>query len=183
MIRIAWGITGCGDRIQQIASLMMDMKKKYDNKVDIYSSKSGQMVLEWYKLWNTLKNEFSEIQVEANANAPFLAGKLQTGYYKIFLVAPATANTVAKIAYGIADTLITNAVSQATKARIPAYIYPSDSKKGKVETILPGGKPLKLNIRDVDVENVNRLRTMESITVLDDLEDIERIIRDAVENK
>jgi archaeoflavoprotein AfpA len=183
LVRIAWGITGCGDRIEQITSMMMDLKRKYNFKVDVYVSKSGQMVLRWYKLLDRLKNEFSEIQIEANANAPFLVGKLQTGYYNIFLVAPATANTVAKIAYGIADTLITNAASQATKAMIPVYIYPSDSRKGDVETTLPNGKCIKLRIRDVDVENVNRLRRMESITIIDCLEDIERIVKDLMNNE
>lgn len=46
--------------------------------------------------------------VEKGSNAPFVAGPLQVGYYPLFFVSPATANTVAKIAYGIADTLITN---------------------------------------------------------------------------
>ena len=178
MVRIGWGITGCGDKIEQISSMMTDLKAKHLLNIDLYVSKSGEMVLKWYKLWDTLKNQFSQIQVEVNANTPFLAGKLQTGHYDIFLVAPTTANTVAKIANGIADTLITNAVSQAAKAMVPVYIYPVDSKKGKVETILPDGKLLRLHIRDVDVENVAKLRKMEHITVLENAEEIEKTITD-----
>jgi hypothetical protein len=53
----------------------------------------------------------------------------------------------------------------------------------EVETTLPNGKPMKLHIRDIDVENVNRLRKMESIIILDRIEDIERIIAGLVENE
>ena len=101
----------------------------------------------------------------------------------MFLVAPATANTTAKIAYGIADTLITNSVAQAMKAKVPVYIFPPDNKKGTVETILPGNKKLTLYMRDVDVENVERLRRMEGIEVLDKPEDIEKVILKHIEVK
>ena len=79
---------------------------------------------------------------------------------------PATANTVAKIAYGIADTLITNAVSQAMKTAVPIYIYPVDQKPGSVTTVLPSGEKMELTTREVDLENVERLRAMKGMTVL-----------------
>lgn len=180
MVKIAWGITGCGDRIEEIARMMVDLKKQHNLTVDIYISKSAKLVLKWYKLWSMLENEFYDIRVEVDANSPFLVGKLQTGQYDLFLVAPVTANTTAKIACGIADTLITNAVSQAAKARLPIYLYPPDNKPGELETILPGGKTLKLYIRDVDVENVNKIRKMDSITVLNDVPDIRRVIEEYV---
>ncbi len=28
MVKIAWGITGCGDKIEEIAALMVELKKK-----------------------------------------------------------------------------------------------------------------------------------------------------------
>ena len=45
------------------------------------------------------------MRTEVNSHSPFLVGKLQTGDYDLFLVAPVTANSTAKIATGIADTL------------------------------------------------------------------------------
>ena len=178
MVRIAWGITGCGDKIEEIAALMIELKRQYDLKVDVYVSKNAMMVLKMYELWDKLKLEFSELRPEVNSNAPFLVGKLQTGHYDMFLVAPVTANSTAKIAYGISDTLLTNSVSQGAKARIPIYLYPPDNKPGELETILPGGKKLTLYIREVDVENVDRIRKMKSITVLDSVQDIRRVIEE-----
>ena len=180
MVKIAWGITGCGDKIEEIAHMMVDLKKQYNINVDIYISKNAKMVLKLYKLWQMLEDEFYDIRVEVDSNSPFLVGKLQTGHYDMFLVAPVTANSTAKIAYGIADTLITNSVSQAAKARLPIYLYPPDNKPGHLETILPGGKNLTLYIRDVDVENVNRIRNMDSITVLDDVAGIKKVIEDYI---
>lgn len=182
MVEIAWGITGCGDKIEQIASVMVELKKRYDVHVKVYASKSAEMVLRWYRLWDTIKNEFINIRVEVNSNAPFLAGKLQTGSFDLFLIAPTSANTVAKIAHGIADTLLTNAVSQAAKAMIPIYILPCDIKFGETETLLPNGKILKLRIREIDVENVNRLRKMESIEILESVKMIEKIITEHMNN-
>lgn len=183
MVKIAWGITGCGDKIEEIASLMVELKKEYGLNVDIYISKSAKLVLKWYKLWNMLEDEFYDIRVEVDANSPFLVGKLQTGNYDLFLVAPLTANSAAKIAYGISDTLLTNAVSQGAKAQVPIFLFPPDNKPGKLETILPGGKKMTLYIRDLDVENVNKIRRMDSITVLEDVQGIRKAIEDFIKAK
>lgn len=183
MVRIAWGITGCGDKIEEIAALMVDLKRKHDLTVDIYISKSARLVLKWYKLWSMLEDEFYDIRVEVDANSPFLVGKLQTGHYDMFLVAPVTANTAAKIAYGIGDTLLSNAVAQGAKARVPIYVFPPDNKPGELETILPGGKKMTLYIRDVDVENVNKIRKMEGINVLNSVQDIRRAVEEEVKSK
>jgi len=180
MVRIAWGITGCGDKIEEIAALMMELKKKHDLTVDIYTSKSAKLVLKWYKLWSPLMDEFYDIRTEVDANSPFLVGKLQTGHYDLLLVAPVTANSTAKIANGISDTLLTNAVSQAAKAHVPIYLYPPDNKPGELVTILPGGKKMTLYIRDIDVENVNKIRKMDSITVLDNAQDIRKVVEEFV---
>ena len=180
MVRIAWGITGCGDKIEEIAALMVELKRKYSLNVDIYTSKNAKLVVKWYKLWDMLEDEFYDIRTEVDSNSPFLVGKLQTGHYDMLLIAPVTANSTAKIANGIADTLLTNAVSQAAKAHIPIYLFPPDNKPGELETILPGGKKLTLYIRDIDVENVNKIRKMESITVLDSVQDIRKAIEEAV---
>ena len=44
------------------------------------------------------------------------------------MLTPATSNTVAKIVYGIADTLVTNCAAQAMKSGVPCYIVPVDQE-------------------------------------------------------
>jgi len=82
-----------------------------------------------------------------------------------------------KIAYGIADSLLTNAVSQAAKARLPIYLYPADQYEGSILTILPDGKELTLYMRDVDIENANRLKQMQGVTVLEQINEIENVVK------
>lgn len=53
-------------------------------------------------------------------------GRFMLARYDALLVSPATSNTVAKIVHGIADGLVTNAVSLANKSDVPVYILPTD---------------------------------------------------------
>ena len=62
---------------------------------------------------------------------------LSLGKYDLLIVSPATANTVSKIVYGIADTLVTNAVAQAGKGAVPVYMVPVDIHPGPIDTVLP----------------------------------------------
>ena len=172
--RIVWGITGSGDRIRETVDVMKEMKEKYEDRVDIrvYVSKAGDQVVKYYKLLPELEIDFDKIWVEANANAPFLAGQIQMGKFEFMLIAPATSNTVAKISLRIADTMLTNAAIMSQKALVPLYIMPSDFKAGEVITKLPNGKDLKLVIRKEDVEHVQKLAAMEGVSMLERTEDI-----------
>jgi flavoprotein len=59
---------------------------------------------------------------------------------------------------------------------VPTYICPSDIKKGETDTMLPSGKVMRVYIREIDVENVKRLRKMENISVLNSIEKIDSTI-------
>ncbi|MBP2144486.1 archaeoflavoprotein AfpA [Methanococcus voltae] len=182
MVRIAWGITGCGDKIEEIVKTMVELKEEYpDLEVHIYYSQNARMVLSLYNLLDLLKENFEKVLPEANANAPFLPGKLQTGKYDAFLVAPVTANSTAKIAYGIADTLITNSVAQGAKARVPIFMYPPDNRLGEINTIIPDGRTIKLHLRDVDYKNVATIKQMEEIDVLDSVSEIKPALKNLFE--
>jgi archaeoflavoprotein AfpA len=166
MVRIIWGITGSGDRIDEILHGMIELKSHAGVRITVVTSKAGEQVFRWYKLWEHLKSSFDKVQTETNANAPFIAGPLQVGKYDLLVVAPLTGNSAAKIAHGIADTLITNAVAQANKGGTPIFVYPVDQHVGPVETKGPDGFKFNVYPRAVDLENVRRLREMEGITVL-----------------
>lgn len=166
VIRIIWGITGSGDRIDEILETMIHLKVLDGLKISVVVSKAGEQVLQWYNLLERLRASFDKVQIETNANVPFIAGPLQIGSYDLLIVAPLTGNSTAKIAHGIADTLITNAVAQALKGHTPVYVYPVDQFEEPIETESPDGIMFTVHPRTIDLENVNRLRNMESITVL-----------------
>jgi archaeoflavoprotein AfpA len=164
--RIAWGITGSGDQMIETYSILVDIKNKTNVETMVFLSKEGETVMKWYHLWDKIQNDFPNFKVDAGPNSPFIAGPLQMGYYDFLLIAPATANTVAKIVYGIADTLVTNAVSQTAKGKTPIFILPVDQKRGSVKTSAPSGRAFELNMREVDVTNSEKLAKMENITVI-----------------
>lgn len=178
--KMVWGITGSGDRIRETAEVMKEMRRQYDDDVEIrvYISKAGDQVVKYYKLFPELEAEFDKIWVEANANAPFLAGQVQMGRFEFILIAPATSNTVAKISLRIADTMLTNAAIMSQKVLLPLYIMPSDFREGKVTTKLPDGRDLLLVIRKEDVEHVEKLAAMEGVTMLERPEDIPKIFEE-----
>jgi archaeoflavoprotein AfpA len=164
--RIAWGITGSGDQMIETYSILVDIKNRTKVETMVFLSKEGETVMKWYHLWDKIQNDFPNFKVDAGPNSPFIAGPLQMGYYDFLLIAPATANTVAKIVYGIADTLVTNAVSQTAKGQTPIFIMPVDQKRGSVKTAAPSGRAFELTMREVDVTNSEKLAQMENITLL-----------------
>jgi len=113
-------------------------------RIDVFVSKAGRQVLHWYHLWDLLNEEFERVKVEVDANVPFIAGPLQTGRYDVLVVSPLTANSTAKIAQGIEDTPITNAVVQTLKGTTPVILLPVDQHEGTVETVAPDGTRFKI---------------------------------------
>jgi archaeoflavoprotein AfpA len=165
-MKIVWGITGAGDFLPEVIHELESLKKRKGVDITTCFSKAANLVVRWYGLYERVKNISTKVLHEQDANTPFIAGPLQIGTYNNLLVAPATANTVAKIVNGIADTLITNAVSQTLKGNNSVFILPVDQKHGKKATRLPSGEEKILVMRDIDIENTNRLKTMSGIKVL-----------------
>ena len=170
--RIAWGITGSGDQMIETYSVLVDVQERTGIETMVFLSKEGETVMKWYHLWDKIQRDFPNFKVDAGPNSPFIAGPLQMGYYDFLLIAPATANTVAKIVYGIADTLVTNSVSQTAKGKTPIFILPVDLKRGTVKTSAPNGRTFELTMREVDVTNSEKLAKMENITILESPYDI-----------
>ena len=160
--KIAWAITGSGDRVVETTKIMKEINEKYKDEFDIriYISKAGDQVLNYYGLFKELEIGFDNTWVEINSNAPFLAGQVQLGQFEFMIIAPATSNTVAKISLRIGDSLIPNAAIMGQKVGLPIYIMPSDVEEGVVITQLPDGSDLKLIIRKEDVEHVKKLAEM-----------------------
>ena len=177
--RVAWGITGAGDKIDEFIETMTQIKLEHEDAVDIqvFLSKAAETVLKYYKLEEKLRQNFQKVTVEINANAPFLAAWMQGGKYEFLLIAPATSNTVAKIANGIGDTMLTNAAIMSLKAFKPVYIAPTDYKEGVCVTKLPNGNEMRLRVRKEEVDQVNKLREMQDMHVLEGPEKLAQVFK------
>jgi dihydromethanopterin reductase (acceptor) len=238
VLQVAWVITGAGHFLEETFNVMYQLTKNNKIKVTTILSPAGEQVVRMYGLWNKLNlisngNYLEEILVEKIKDPGFSnSGRFIFGIYELLIVSPATGNTVAKIAYGIADTYATNAVAQAQKADIPVYVIPTDQKEGYVTTTLPnrierkecklcvpcpivdacpysaikitkeipridsrlcqrcgicitscefGAVKIKekksLHMRKIDIENFNKLKSMEKITILEHPNQIETVIK------
>ena len=177
--KVAWGISGAGDKIAEILEIMQGVKKEYENTVDIhvFLSKAAETVIKFYRLEEDLRKNFPKVLVELNANSPFLAGWMQIHKYEFLLIVPGSSNTVAKIALGIGDTMLTSAASMSLKAFVPVYIMPVDYEEKIVYTKLPNGEDLKLRIRKEDADNVRHLKLMEDVYVLEDPQKIPAVFK------
>jgi flavoprotein len=155
---------------------MKELQEDFDIDITVILSKEGAAVVKWYKKWLALTEVVKKVKVEKTPNIPFYAGPLQLGKYNMFIVCPTSANSVAKIVYGIADSLITNCVAQAIKGGQKVYIFPSDQDTEPITTTRPDGSPLVLKIRDIELENINRLNNLEGVMVISEFSEIKKLV-------
>jgi dihydromethanopterin reductase (acceptor) len=131
---IAWGITGAGHLLRESFDMMEILKKRHPElKITTFISSAGEEVCRLYglipKLNKISRGEYlEEIIVDEGKGAYSKTGRFQLGRYRTLIVSPTTTNTIAKVVCGIADNLITNAISQATKARVPTLIVPVEGE-------------------------------------------------------
>ena len=174
--RFAWCITGSGDEIGQIMDSMIAFKKSHPEvDIRVFLSKSAEQVLTWYKLHEKIMNNF-KVKTETSPNTPFLAGEVQSGKYDFMIVAPTTSNSTTKIALGLGDSLITNAVNMAVKAKVPVYVYPCEVGEDEKVTVLPNGNELKLTIREIDSKYIKTLEEDPDIHVLRNVDEIKQTL-------
>ena len=139
-MRIAFAFTGAGHLLNE--SVQLVRKLADDHEVTIFLSSAAEEVLKMYGLYESVVRltggKYRELATDSNQKSSFpITGRLSLGKYDLLIVSPATANTVSKIVYGIADTLVTNAVAQAGKGAVKTYIVPVDLHPGPVDTVLP----------------------------------------------
>lgn len=142
-MKLAWGITGAGHFLRDSFEIIKEMKRSIPYlKVTSLVSRAGEEVIRMYGLESDLKiisdgSYIEEIFLERDQGASVpKTGRFLLGKYDALIISPATSNTAAKLAYGIADTLITNAVAQAVKGGVPVYIVPVDIS-GVIESRMP----------------------------------------------
>ena len=142
-MKIAWGITGAGHFLRESFDVLKELKQQNDDlKVTTFISGAAEEVIRMYGLENELQTiscgeYLEEIFPESKQGASVpKSGRFLLNKYDALIITPATSNSVAKIAYGIADTLVTNIVAQAVKGSVPVYIVPVDIA-GTIESQMP----------------------------------------------
>ena len=139
---IAWAITGGGAFLRECVSVMEYLKRKFNLKITVFLTKWGYEVARIFGVLPKLKSiapgEYYE-EFLAGDEGMYYVGRINVGKYLALVIAPATANTVAKIVHGIADTVATALFAQAEKSSVPIIVLPTDipSENGYVVTETP----------------------------------------------
>jgi len=128
--RLAWCITGAGHHLFESIEVMEELLAR-GHKITVFISQAGLEVVRMYGLEKRLKaiadgSYYRELVTPSDGASCSKAGRLLMGMYHALIVSPATANTIAKIVRGIADTPPTIAVAQALKGGIKVIIVPTD---------------------------------------------------------
>ena len=139
-MRIGFAFTGAGHLLKE--SVQVAEKLAKDHEVTVFLSGAAEEVLKMYGLYERIEKitggKYRELATDSNQKFSYpITGRLSLGKYDLLIVSTATANTVSKIVYGIADTLVTNAVAQSGKGAVPVYMVPVDIHPGPIDTVLP----------------------------------------------
>ena len=160
--RFAWCVTGSRHYREESMALAQRLPQ-----VDLFLSAAADEVLPLYGMrleW--LRERFRVFRDKSASSVP--VGRLYAEAYHTVVIAPATSNTVAKCAYGLSDTLPTNLFAQAGKLGVPSLVFACDTEP-VVVTKAPRSHAtewLTLRPRRIELDNVERLRTIDYCTVL-----------------
>ncbi len=142
MKTLAWCITGGGAYLRKIVESMIEIKSNYNVKITVFMTKWGYEVSRIFGVLPMIKNiasgkYYEEFLVEDEGM--YFIGRLNLKRYDALIIAPATANTIAKIVNGIADNIASNLYAQAVKGGIRIYILPTDlpDESGYITTETP----------------------------------------------
>jgi len=139
-MRIGWAITGAGHLLNESVEILEELANNHE--ITIFLSNAGEEVLKMYGLYERVAKltggYYRELAIDSDQRFSYpISGRFSLGKYDLLIVSPTTSNTVAKIVYGISDSLVTNVVAQSGKGKVKTLIIPVDLESGDVETVLP----------------------------------------------
>jgi dihydromethanopterin reductase (acceptor) len=170
--RLAWAITGSGHYLRESLHILSTLKD-----ADIFLSKAAAEIIKQYGFQAQLDAMGHRIFHDKTASSVpvefFYEGK-----YHTLVIAPATSNTIAKMAYGFSDSLVTNLYAQAGKTRVASVVFACDTAP-ELESEAPKENMVKVFPRKIDLENVQKLSQFEATEVVASIE----ALQEAIQNK
>ena len=168
--RLAWAITGSGHYLRESLALLKTLRE-----VDVFLSRAAAEIIQQYGFHEQLISTGHRVYQDKTASSVpvelFYEGK-----YHTLVISPATSNTIAKMAYGFSDSLVTNLYAQAGKTRVPSIVFACDTAP-ELESEAPRDNLVKVYPRIIDLENVNKLKAFEATTVVADIQALEQAIK------
>ena len=166
--KLAWAITGSGHYLRESLAILQTLEN-----VDIFLSKAAAEIIKQYGFQAQLDATNHKVYQDKTASSVpvelFYEGK-----YHTLVIAPATSNTVAKMAYGFSDSLVTNLYAQAGKTRVPSIIFACDTVpetgQNAIESEAPRDNIVQVFPRQIDLDNVQKLASFEHTRIVESIE-------------
>ncbi|MGV3581126.1 MAG: flavoprotein [Methylophilus sp.] len=167
--RLAWAITGSGHYLRESLEILQSL-----DAVDIFLSKAAAEIIKQYGFQEMLETTGHRVYQDKTASSVpvelFYEGK-----YHTLVISPTTSNTIAKMAYGFSDSLVTNLYAQAGKTRVHSIVFACDTAP-ELESEAPRDNMVKVYPRQIDLENVTKLGQFESTRVVVDMAELKQAI-------
>lgn len=167
--RLAWAITGSGHYLRESLEILQSL-----DAVDIFLSKAAAEIIKQYGFQGMLETTGHRVYQDKTASSVpvelFYEGK-----YHTLVISPTTSNTIAKMAYGFSDSLVTNLYAQAGKTRVHSIVFACDTAP-ELESEAPRDNMVKVYPRQIDLENVTKLSQFESTRVVGDMAELKQAI-------
>ncbi len=163
--RLAWAITGSGHFLRESLVVLQSLEN-----VDIFLSKAAAEIIRQYGFQAQLDATNHKVYQDKTASSVpvelFYAGK-----YHTLVIAPATSNTIAKMAMGLSDSLATNLYAQAGKTQVPSIIFACDTipaaGENSIESEAPRDNMVQVFPRQIDLDNVQKLASFEHTKIVE----------------
>lgn len=167
--RLAWAISGSGHYLRESLGILSTIEN-----VDVFLSKAAAEIIKQYGFQAQLDATGHKVYQDKTASSVpvelFYKGK-----YHTLVIAPATSNTIAKMAYGFSDSLVTNLYAQAGKTRVQSIVFACDTAP-EVESEAPRDNMVKVYPRKIDLDNVEKLAGFEATQVVADIATLTHVI-------
>ncbi len=172
--RLAWAITGSGHYLRECLNILQHIEN-----VDVFLSKAAAEIIKQYGFQAQLEATGHKVYQDKTASSVpvelFYEGK-----YHTLVISPATSNTIAKMAYGFSDSLVSNLYAQAGKTRVASIIFACDTApevtSGFIESEAPRDNMVQVFPRQIDLDNVEKLKNFEFTQIVNDMSMLQKAI-------
>lgn len=163
--RLAWAITGSGHFLRESLEILASLEH-----VDVFLSKAAAEIVRQYGFQAQLDATGHRVYQDKTASSVPVEFFYE-GLYHTLVISPTTSNTVAKMAFGFSDNLVSNLYAQAGKTRVPSIVFACDTAP-ELESEAPKDNIVKVYPRRIDLENVEKLATFEETTVVASIDEL-----------
>lgn len=165
--RLAWAITGSGHYLRESLEILQTIED-----ADVFLSRAAAEIIQQYGFQSKIEATGRKVYQDKTASSVPVE-MFYEGKYHTLVIAPATSNTIAKMAYGFSDSLVTNLYAQAGKTRVPSIIFACDTvpEEGSSSIIseAPRDNMVKVYPRQIDLDNVKKLAQFEVTQVVENM--------------